>query len=426
MNTLLTTLYILVFVVGLLLNLCGMKCLVHNWKKLRIITILVLNLEVADMLYLLTHPFLVYYINKNDWIFGKGFCLVARFCFYLNLYGSIGFLTCISVYRYLAVVHPMRTMGRLATTHSVVISVVMWILASVISFPDLSFPKYSENSSACYDTTDSDNVEKYLTYSLCWTFIGFCIPFIDGSYEAVSGWTPSSSNQELSDIRITLQKETFCFNLNLYGSIGFLTCICVYRYLAVVHPMKVMGKLTTTLSVVISVLVWILVNVESSPDMLFPKHSGNKTERCFDTTSSKNVTAYLNYSLSWTFFGFCIPFAIIVGCYGHVTVVVCRSDTIKNVTKQIFKLMVFLILLFSLCYAPYHVFKNLNLYSRVLKNLSKCAAWDSGVYVARQASRGVVSLNSALNPLVTYFSAFAIFNCQHHNSILTIYCNHYS
>ncbi|XP_014833015.1 PREDICTED: P2Y purinoceptor 1-like [Poecilia mexicana] len=268
----LPALYIFVFVVGLVLNVWGMISLLHNWNKRRSINIFVLNLGLADMLYLLTHPFLIiYYLNETKWTFGEGFCLVTR----------------------------------------------------------------------------------------------------------------------------------FCFNLNLYGSIGFLTCICVYRYLAVVHPMKVMGKLTTTHSVVISILVWILVSVESSPDMLFPKHSGNKTERCFDTTSSKNVTAYLNYSLSWTFFGFCIPFAIIVGCYRHVTVVVCRSDTIKNVTKQhIFKLMVFLILLFSLCYAPYHVFKNLNLYSRVLKNLSKCAAWDSGVYVARQASRGVVSLNSALNPLV--------------------------
>uniref|UniRef100_A0A3B5Q527 Si:dkey-78k11.9 n=1 Tax=Xiphophorus maculatus TaxID=8083 RepID=A0A3B5Q527_XIPMA len=215
----LPALYIFVFVVGLVLNVWGIIYLLHNWRKLGNINILLLNLGLADMLYLLTHPFLIiYYLNETKWTFGEGFCLVTR----------------------------------------------------------------------------------------------------------------------------------FCFNLNLYGSLGLLTCI-------------IMGKLTTTHSVVISAVVWILVSVESSPEMLFPKHSGNKTKQCFDMTNSNNITTYLNYSLSWTFFGFCVPFAIIV-CY-----------TMKN---------------------------NLNLYSRVLKNLSKCATWDTGIFAARQASRGLVSLNSALNPLV--------------------------
>ncbi|KAM4737756.1 P2Y purinoceptor 1-like [Anableps anableps] len=271
-HTVLPALYILVFVVGVLLNVWGMKSLLHNWKKLWNINIFVLNLGLADMLYLLTLPFLiVYYLKGSKWIFGKGFCKVTR----------------------------------------------------------------------------------------------------------------------------------FCFKLNLYGSTGFLTCISVYRYLAIVHPMRVMGKLTTTHSVLFSAMVWILVSAQSLPDIFYPKHSENKTEKCYDTTDSKNIEEYLNYSLSWTFIGFCIPFVIIVSCYGHVTLVVCRSKTMKKDRKrEILKLMVLLIFLFSFCYAPYHVFKNLSLYSRVLMNQNICPKWDSGVFISHQASRGLVSLNSALNPLV--------------------------
>uniref|UniRef100_A0A3B3UBX4 Si:dkey-78k11.9 n=1 Tax=Poecilia latipinna TaxID=48699 RepID=A0A3B3UBX4_9TELE len=270
-HTILPTLFILVFVVGLVLNVWGMKSLLHNWEKLRIINVFVLNLGLADMLYLLTHPFLIVYnLKGNKWIFGDGFCKVTRFCFNLNLYGSIGFLTCISVYRYLAVVHPMRTMGRLTMARSVVISALVWILVSAQSLPDLFYQKTYPNGS-----------------------------------------------------------------------------------------------------------------------------------KCFDTTSNKHIKSYLNYSLTWTFFGFCIPFTIIVGCYGHVTVVVCHSDKMKKDLKLRFlKLMFFLILLFSICYAPYHVFKNLSLYSRTLSKKKQCPTWDSGVFIARQASRGLVSLNSALNPLV--------------------------
>ncbi|XP_043979828.1 P2Y purinoceptor 1-like isoform X1 [Gambusia affinis] len=271
-HKILSALYIFVFVVGLLLNVWGIKSLLHNWKKLRIINILVLNLGLADMLYLLTLPFLiVYYLNESKWIFGEPFCKMTRFCFKLNLYGSIGFLTCISAYRYLGIVHPMRVKGRLTSTHSVVISV----------------------------------------------------------------------------------------------------------------------------------LVWISVSAQSIPDMMFPKHSENMTGQCYDTTDLKNVEKYLHYSLSWTFIGFFIPFVVTVGCYGHVTLVVCRSKTVKkNRKQQILKLMVLLLLLFSLCYAPYHVFRNLNLYSRVQFTREICPTWNSEVFIAHQASRGLVSLNSALNPLV--------------------------
>ncbi|XP_027865993.1 P2Y purinoceptor 1-like [Xiphophorus couchianus] len=270
-HTVLPTLYILVFAVGLVLNVWGMKSLLHNWKKLRRINILVLNLGLADILYLLTLPFLVvYYLEGSKWIFGEGFCKATRFSFNLNLYGSIGFLTCISVYRYLAIVHPMRMMGRLTTTHSVVISAVVWILVSVQSLPDMFYQKTYPNIS-----------------------------------------------------------------------------------------------------------------------------------KCFDTTSNEHIESYLDYSLTWTFFGFCIPFVTIVGCYGHVTVVICRSNMMrKDQKRQILKLMALLILLFSLCYAPYHIFKNLSLYSRTLSNENQCPKWDSGVFIARQTSRGLVCLNSALNPLV--------------------------
>ncbi|XP_074499438.1 P2Y purinoceptor 1-like [Sebastes fasciatus] len=193
----------------------------------------------------------------------------------------------------------------------------------------------------------------------------------------------------------------FCFNLNLYGSIGFLTCISVYRYLAIVHPMRVMGRITVTHSVGISVMVWLLVSVQSLPDMFYSKTPLNNTVQCYDTTSSIYVEDYLKYSLGWTVTGFCIPFLITLGCYGHVVVVLCRTNTTDKVLKQrCLKLLLILILLFSVCYIPYNVLKNLNLWSRVLYKQNICRKWSNGVYIAQQISRGLVCLNSALNPLV--------------------------
>uniref|UniRef100_A0A671V1F7 Si:dkey-78k11.9 n=1 Tax=Sparus aurata TaxID=8175 RepID=A0A671V1F7_SPAAU len=264
--------YILVFIVGLVANGWGLKSLLQNWRKLKIINVFVLNLGLADILYLLTIPFLVvYYSMKNKWIFGEAFCKITR----------------------------------------------------------------------------------------------------------------------------------FCFNVNLYGSIGFLTCISVYRYLAIVHPVKVMGRITLTHSVIISVIVWLLVSVQSLPDMFFPKTFRNNTEKCFDTTDNDHVEDYLKYSLGWTLTGFCIPFLITLGCYGHVAVVLWTLKRTDKVLKQrSLKLLFILILLFSVCYIPYYAFRNLQLWSRVLTKQGICYKWYNGVYIARQISRVLVCLNSALNPLV--------------------------
>lgn len=192
----------------------------------------------------------------------------------------------------------------------------------------------------------------------------------------------------------------FCFNLNLYGSIGFLTCISVYRYLAIVHPMRVMGRITANHSVIISVLVWLLVSVQILPDMFYPKAPEDK-EGCFDTTNDTFVEGYLKYSLGWTLIGFCIPFLITMGCYGHVIMVLCCNKTIDKALKEkSLKLFFILILLFSVCYIPYHVLKSLNLFSRTLSKQKICHEWGDRVYIAYQISRGLVCLNSALNPLV--------------------------
>ncbi|XP_024149472.1 P2Y purinoceptor 1 [Oryzias melastigma] len=192
----------------------------------------------------------------------------------------------------------------------------------------------------------------------------------------------------------------FCFNLNLYCSIGFLTCISVYRYLAIVHPLRMMGRLTVTRSVAISVLVWVLVSVQSIPDIFFPK-TMNGTDKCFHSTSFEKADYYLKYSLVWTTTGFCIPLLIILGCYGHVAVVLCRRNTIEKTLKQkSVKFLFILILLFSVCYIPYHIFWNLSLYSRALSKQEICVWWDKRVFTGHQISRGLVCLNSALNPLV--------------------------
>uniref|UniRef100_A0AAV2LZ32 G-protein coupled receptors family 1 profile domain-containing protein n=1 Tax=Knipowitschia caucasica TaxID=637954 RepID=A0AAV2LZ32_KNICA len=135
--------------------------------------------------------------------------------------------------------------------------------------------------------------------------------------------------------------------------------------------------------------------------MFFPKTYRKGAEKCFDTTSKDFVEDYLKYSVGWTLTGFCLPFLVTVGCYTHVVVKLCGSaNTDRQLKRRSLRLLLVLMLLFSVCYIPYHVLRSLNLCSRVLSKRKQCHSWSHSVYVAHQVSRGLVCLNSALNPLV--------------------------
>lgn len=68
-----------------------------------------INLSVADLLYIATLPLWIdYFLQHDDWIHGQESCKLFGFIFYTNIYVSIAFLCCISLDRYLAVAYPLR------------------------------------------------------------------------------------------------------------------------------------------------------------------------------------------------------------------------------------------------------------------------------------------------------------------------------
>lgn len=265
--------FVTVFIFGLLGNFWGLKSIVTNWRKLGNIKIFAVNLCIADILYLITLPFLVNYnMLKHNWIFGQLFCKITR----------------------------------------------------------------------------------------------------------------------------------FLFNVNLYGSIGFLTCISVYRYLGIVHTLKVKGRIKVHHSVGIAALVWFVVLLECLPDMFFAKTYQNRT-KCYDTTADHSTELYLKFSIIQTVTGFVIPLVIIVCCYGHIALVLATKKDIGDTTLKMkcFRLVVILAMLFFICFIPIHIFRNLNLMTRISKHVNRvCKRWYSGMYIAKHTSDGLASLNSAINPLV--------------------------
>lgn len=132
--------YILVFIIGFLGNSVAIWMFVFHMKPWSGISVYMFNLALADFLYVLTLPALIfYYFNKTDWIFGDAMCKLQRFIFHVNLYGSILFLTCISAHRYSGVVYPLKSLGRLKKKNAVYISVLVWLIVVVAISPILFY-----------------------------------------------------------------------------------------------------------------------------------------------------------------------------------------------------------------------------------------------------------------------------------------------
>ncbi|KAM5164775.1 P2Y purinoceptor 1 [Mantella aurantiaca] len=207
------------------------------------------------------------------------------------------------------------------------------------------------------------------------------------------------------DVMCKLQR--FIFHVNLYGSILFLTCISVHRYTGVVHPLKSLGRLKKKNSIYISALVWFIVIAGISP-ILFFSGTGirkNKTVTCFDTSSDEYLRSYFIYSMCTTVFGFCIPFILILGCYGLIVRALIYKDMNNApLRKKSIYLVIIVLTVFAVSYLPFHVMKNLNLRARLDFQSPEMCFFNDRVYATYQVTRGLASLNSCVDPIL-YFLA---------------------
>ncbi|CAM9315713.1 unnamed protein product [Lampetra planeri] len=104
-----TCMYFLVCTMGL----CGNALVIYvilRYAKMKTVTnIYILNLAVADVLFMLGLPFIAIQLALVHWPFGPVLCRVVMTVDSLNQFTSIFCLMVMSIDRYLAVVHPIKS-----------------------------------------------------------------------------------------------------------------------------------------------------------------------------------------------------------------------------------------------------------------------------------------------------------------------------
>ncbi|XP_004467635.1 2-oxoglutarate receptor 1 [Dasypus novemcinctus] len=177
----LPVIYSVVFLVGFPGNAVAISTYIFKMRPWKSSTIIMLNLACTDLLYLTSFPFLIhYYASGENWIFGDFMCKLIRFGFHFNLYSSILFLTCFSIFRYFVIIHPMSCFSIHKTRWAVVACTMVWIisLVAVIPMTFLITSTTRTNRSACLDLTSSDDLTTIKWYNLILTATIFCLPLI--------------------------------------------------------------------------------------------------------------------------------------------------------------------------------------------------------------------------------------------------------
>ncbi|KAG9481795.1 hypothetical protein GDO78_010818 [Eleutherodactylus coqui] len=179
-QTLFPVVYVAVFALGLPANCLSLYYGYLQIKGKNELGIYLVNLTLADLLYIFSLPFWLQYVLQHDnWTYNELMCKICGILLYENIYISIGFLCCISIDRYLALVHPFRFHNLRTIKAALVVSMVIWLkelLTSYIFLEHVEISKDPESHTVCFEHYPIKSWEHSINY---YRFIaGFLFPFV--------------------------------------------------------------------------------------------------------------------------------------------------------------------------------------------------------------------------------------------------------
>lgn len=166
-------LYFIMFFAGFTGNLFVIIVIGNRHKKnARLVDTFVLNLALADLVFVFTLPLWAVSAGQGDqWPFGELLCKISSYVIAVNRFSNIFFLTCMSVDRYLAIVrlmdfHFLRSSKCIHLTCGVV-----WVSSLILGTPSLVYRKLNVESGSCIDDLESCFFQGMILLTVFLTFL---------------------------------------------------------------------------------------------------------------------------------------------------------------------------------------------------------------------------------------------------------------
>ncbi|XP_006268081.3 probable G-protein coupled receptor 132 [Alligator mississippiensis] len=191
----------------------------------------------------------------------------------------------------------------------------------------------------------------------------------------------------------------YIFFCNIYISILMLCCISIDRYVAVVYSLESRGTRDQRTAVFITVVIFALVAVIHCP--VFFLDDGKQTlekKTCFETLPLQPTLAY--FGIARSLCGFIIPFAIISFTNYKIFQNTNRSSGLNVHQKAKVKyLAIAIIIIFLMCFAPYHVVLLIRAVHYFLSPVHSCC-FEQKIYTTFVVFLCFSTANSIADPII--------------------------
>lgn len=170
------TVHLVFSTLGNILALC-LAC--QKDEKINSTGVYLIHLAVSDLLFMLALPGkITYYALDFSWPFGEGLCRLMTFIFYLNTYGGVYLMTCVSVDCYLAVVCTHQCPELHSASQAKLICVTIWAMAVLQMVPLLliSMSKPVAGRITCMEYVSIEKLFRLSLIILVACVISFCGP----------------------------------------------------------------------------------------------------------------------------------------------------------------------------------------------------------------------------------------------------------
>nr|XP_061791437.1 somatostatin receptor type 5-like [Nerophis lumbriciformis] len=170
--------YGVVCAVGLAGNTLVIHVVINHSRGASATNIYILNLAVADELFMLGLPFLAAQNALLSWPFGSLLCRVVMTVDAINQFTSIFCLAVMSVDRYLAVAQPVRAERWRRPSVAKAVSTAVWAGSFVVVLPVVAFADVRQGEGDCGIMWPEPS-EMWKTVFIVYTFaVGFCCPLM--------------------------------------------------------------------------------------------------------------------------------------------------------------------------------------------------------------------------------------------------------
>lgn len=204
--------------------------------------------------------------------------------------------------------------------------------------------------------------------------------------------------------------------MSVYASVYNLMVIGVDRCVSVVLPVWAQNHRNVRKAFHVCLGIWILALILSIPDFVFrdtgPSFLSENITVCFTnyilsddydliTMFELEQLRFRATAITWFILGFVVPYTVIVSCYAVIIYRVRRSPTLASKSSRIFKTIAAVIIIFFLCWAPYHIMALIEMANFTAMNPSETL--DHAITIGIPLTTSLAFLSSCFNPLLYVF-----------------------